>query len=500
MIPPRSIALVFSVALAALPGPAQAAEAPARVLGVADAVSLAVAQNPELRSLTLEADVARLDHLQAGHRYGLVLTAGPDVKRSIRPTSQTFLTGGVSRLEEWTQDYRLALRQDLLTGGDLGLSVNTNVFDTNSTRVDLNPAYTPSLSLEFRQPLLRAWWTGGRQVEIARLGADLAGSRARAQLMKLVADVEVAYWDLVAAREEIRVREQALGLVRTLLSANRAKARAGLMAKLDVLQAEASLAVREGGYLTAQRELARAEDGLRRLIVPRFTDAAWHSPIVPAERPAFAARSVSFEAAWALAGTHRPDLLQADLQAAQRRTQLDLAGNALWPQLDLIGSAGTTNLAGQFERAVGDMSQLRNYDLRAGVSMEWPLGASAQQDEYAKSRLRADQADLDGQASRQRAFVEVREAVRNLAIGAKRVQATALARRLADAKLDAEQAKLKAGLSTNFQVLQFQDDFQEASLGEVRALVEYRQALTRLELAQGTLLVARGFEPALLQP
>ena len=488
------VALLAAVLLPA--EPSRAAEPPARAIRLADAVAMAVAQNPELRSQILEADVAGLTHLQAGHRYGMVMSAGPDMRRSVRPTSQTFLTGGVSRLEEWTQDYRMAFKQDLLTGGDLGLSMGTNVFDTNSTRVDVNPAFTPGVSLDFRQPLLREWWNGGREVEIARIDADQARSRARAQLMKLVADVEVAYWDLVAARSEIRVREQALGLVRTLLEANRAKAQAGLMAKLDVLQAEASLAVREGGFLAAQRELARAEDGLRRLIVPRFTDAAWQAPIEPADRPAFATRAVAFDDAWKLAAGRRPDLAQADLEAAQRRTRLDQAGNRLWPKLDLLGSAGTTNLAGQFERAVGDMSQLKNYDMRAGVQMEWPLGPNALRDEYAKSRLRVEQAELDVQAARQRAFVEVREAVRNVAIGAKRVEATALAKRLADLKLDAEQAKLKAGLSSAFQVLQFQDDFQEASLGEVRALVEYLQALTRLEQAQGTLLAARGLEPA----
>lgn len=488
--------LVLTVLLGVVALPASAAEPPARAIKLADAVALAVAQNPELRSQVLEADLARLGHLQAGHRYGLVMSAGPDLRRSVRPTSQTFLTGGVSRLEEWTQDYRMAFKQGLLTGGDVGVSVGTNVFDTNSTRVDVNPAYTPGVSLDFRQPLLREWWTGGREVEIARLGSDQARSRARSQLMKLVADVEVAYWDLVAAREEIRVREQALGLVRTLLEANRAKAKAGLMAKLDVLQAEASLAVREGGFLAAQRELARSEDGLRRLIVPRFTDAAWQAPIEPADRPAFATRAVAFDEAWKLAGEHRPDLAQADLEAAQRRTMLDQAGNRLWPKLDVVGTAGTTNLSGQLDRAVGDMSQLRNYDVRAGVAMEWPLGPNAQRDEYDMSKLRVDQADLDVQAARQRAFVEVRDAVRNVAIGAKRVEATALAKRLADAKLDAEQAKLKAGLSSAFQVLQFQDDFQEASLGEVRALVEYLQALTRLEQAQGTLLAARGIEAA----
>ena len=53
------------------------------------------------------------------------------------------------------EEVSMALKQELLTGGDVGLSVNTNVFDTNSTRVDVNPAYTPGVAVEFRQPLLR---------------------------------------------------------------------------------------------------------------------------------------------------------------------------------------------------------------------------------------------------------------------------------------------------------------------------------------------------------
>lgn len=485
-----ALALVCAAAATAF-----AAVPAARSLRLADAVALAVAQNPELASQRLDAEVAGVEAAQAGHRYGLVMQAGPNFQRAIRPTSQTFLTGGVSRLEEWTQDYRLALKQDLLTGGDVGLRMSTNVFDTNSTRVDFNPAFTPGLAVEFRQPLLREWWQGGREIELARVAALQASARLRDRLMRVVADTEVAYWDLVAARQEIQVREQALGLVRALLAANREKAKAGLLARLDVLQAEASLAQREATFLSAQRELARSEDGLRRLIVPRFEDQAWQIALVPADKPGAPAREVVFEAAWRVAGTYRPDLALAEQEIQQRRTRHDQAGNRLWPKLDLEGAAGVTNLSNQLQGAVADLPLLRNYDVRGGVSVEWPLGPSVQSDEYRKTSLRLAQADIDQRATRQKAFADVREAVRNVAIGAKRVEATALARKLADAKLDAEQAKMKAGLSTAFQVLQFQDDFQEASLSEVRATVEYMQALTRLELAQGTLLQARRLEP-----
>lgn len=482
--------LLASMLVWPVAAPAHAESAPTSGLTLAECLAKAMANSPEARSQRLDAAIGKLDYAQAGHRYGLSLRAGPTVERAIRPTTNSFVAGG-TRLEEWSQDYQVSLKQDLLTGGDVGLRFNSNVFDTNSTRVDFNPAFSPGLSFVLNQPLLRDWWQGGRDVEVARLEAEAAQVRLDERLMRLVADTERAYWDLSAAREEIRVRERSVKLVKDLLVINREKAKAGLMARLDVLQAEASLAVREGALLEAQRGLAAAEDRLRRLIDPEAPPEAWATPLVPADRPAFASREVAFDGAWAIAKSRRPDLMQANLNSLKQSQMLDSAGNRLWPRLDVTGSAGVSNVDRAIDRAVGDLSRMENYRLQAGVQLEWPLGPNADRDEYDKARLRHEQVGIDRQATEQRAFVEVREAVRDVGINAKRVESAALAKRLAEAKLDAEQEKLKAGLSTNFQVLEFQKDLEEASLSEVKSTIEYLQSLTRLEQAQGTLLESR---------
>lgn len=478
--------------------PAVAAEG--RSLALADCLRLVVAQNPDVASNLLDAEMGRLDFESARHKYGLFLTAGPDLTRSIRPTSESFLSGGVSQLQELDQTYKLALRQDLTTGGNLSLSLQNGVVDTNSKSVDINPAFTPTASLNFNQPLLRDWQAGTQAIEIARLGAQQADLRGKGKLLEAVANAETAYWQLVAARKEIEVRERSLGLVKDLVRIDKEKAKAGLLARLDVLQAEASLAVRESQLLASHRSLAKAEDRLRAMIDPGLERPEWDGGITPTDAPSYQPHPVSFEGSWQTALERRPDLATSTLELARTRAMLEQANNHLWPRLDLTGGAGVTNLGGSLPSAVSDLPSLKNYDLRAGVSLNWPLGHSSEQDEYHKSQLRRDQSGLNDRATRQRAFAEVRDAVRDVEIDAKRVAATKLARELADAKLDAEQAKLKAGLSTNFEVLKFQDDFEQASLEEVQATIEYLQAQTRLEQVQGTLLEARGLLTAASAP
>ena len=57
---------------------------------------------------------------------------------------------------------------------------------------------------------------------------------------------------------------------------------------------------------------------------------------------------------------------------------------------------------------------------------------------------------LDIKDLEKKIVVEVREAVRQIRTEAKRIQATSLARKLAQRKLDAEEKKFEVGLSTSF--------------------------------------------------
>jgi outer membrane protein TolC len=70
----------------------------------------------------------------------------------------------------------------------------------------------------------------------------------------------------------------------------------------------------------------------------------------------------------------------------------------------------------------------------------------------------------------------------------KRVQAYKVARELAEKTLEAEEEKLKVGITTPFFVLQYQTDLATAQTNELKAMIDYNLSLARLNRAMGVSL------------
>jgi outer membrane protein TolC len=84
--------------------------------------------------------------------------------------------------------------------------------------------------------------------------------------------------------------------------------------------------------------------------------------------------------------------------------------------------------------------------------------------------------------------LEVRDAIRSIETNAKRVDAYRLARKLAQQRLEAEEKKLNVGLTTNYFVLEFQEQLANARSLEIRALIDYNLSLAALEKVTGAAL------------
>ena len=66
----------------------------------------------------------------------------------------------------------------------------------------------------------------------------------------------------------------------------------------------------------------------------------------------------------------------------------------------------------------------------------------------------------------------------------KRVEATRASRALAEKRLEAEEKKFQAGMTTNFFVLQAQRDLNQARNNELQALIDYLKSVVDYETAQ----------------
>ncbi|MEE8111117.1 MAG: TolC family protein, partial [Acidobacteriota bacterium] len=127
-----------------------------------------------------------------------------------------------------------------------------------------------------------------------------------------------------------------------------------------------------------------------------------------------------------------------------------------------------------------------------GLLFSVPVRNREAKSQYAAARLRKEQSVVNYELLRQGAIKEVRSAVRQIETNQKRVKAARVNKRLQSEKLNAEEKKYENGMSTSFQVLEFQEDLAEAERGEIRAVIDFNLSLAELEKVKGTLGDYRG--------
>jgi outer membrane protein TolC len=141
------------------------------------------------------------------------------------------------------------------------------------------------------------------------------------------------------------------------------------------------------------------------------------------------------------------------------------------------------------------LKQARDRDAdswRVGLTLTVPVGNRDAESRYITARLALAQADIDLKRVEQQATLEVRRSVRDIETGIKRVRVARVNSRLQQEKLEAEVKKFENGISTSFNVLEFQEDLAQARSREILALVDYNKARVEFERVVGTLPAARG--------
>ena len=126
------------------------------------------------------------------------------------------------------------------------------------------------------------------------------------------------------------------------------------------------------------------------------------------------------------------------------------------------------------------------------------------------ARAEAKRAELDvalartnEEQTRQNIVLDVRGTVRAIDTAAKEITASRTAREAAEQNVEAERRRYENGLSTNFQVLQIQQQLSSARASEIQALVAYNKSIAAYHRAIGDLLDVAGIrieEPQVSEP
>ncbi len=394
-------------------------------------------------------------------------------------------------------NFSVGLRQDLPTGGSYELLfANNRNFNNaqffNPMGIDLQTAYSSELSLTVVQPLLKNFGVdiNRTQIKIAENEREISLDRFRETTMDVITEVQIAYWDLVFALENLKVEQRSLGLAKELAELNRIRVRAGVAAPVEITQAEADVAAREALVTVAEKQMRDAEDRLKVVLnIPRGGE--WGGAVLPTDPARFSAVTLNLAGAVADALRKRPEYEVAKVDLSNRELDFRLARNQLLPDLSFQGSVGLNGLSARdpsYKDAVDDMTSGDFYSYSAGLVFSVPLGNRAARADFIKARLGVEQARVSLRNLELEITAQVREAVRRIERDAKLVEETRAASLLREEQLRIERKRLEAGVSTTFEVLRFQRDLSVAQSAEVRAVTDYNQAIANLDRVRGVAL------------
>lgn len=458
-----------------------------RPVTLQDCIALALENNLEMRVARLETGVALTGISEA---YGAFW---PTLDVTAERTESHFYGEFLDKTSH-IRNGHAGLTQLLPLGTRLGVG-----FDTFHLWLDPDRGDKPTSLWTFgiTQPLLRG---GGLRattsgIKGARYDASISDYNLEAKRLDIVQRVKAAYFEVVRQAKLVEVNAKAIERDQQLTLLSQSKLQAGLGTKRDMLSAEIQLAQDRGTLVDSQTGHREALDQLTRLLGLR-TEAQSLS-IADTEA---AIDSVEIqEVVWVeKALRDNPSIRAATLTVERTRLDMQVAGNARLPQLDLSANYVAFDDP-DINELIKDQNRIRvqqgnepkeleftaNRGWQALVTFSYPLGNRALGAAYRRSRLVHQQAQRTLEDTERQVALDVRSAVRALHNNVERLGI--LRKNIEGAKDKLEYASVNFGLgrASNLDVTDAQKDLLGAETDYVNEIIDYRIQLALIEALIG---------------
>ena len=454
-------------------------------------------------------------------------------------TASNQLTGLISHSAQYNWTYTQGF-----TSGTSVTAVWDNTRSSSSAANLFNPSVQSSLTITFQQQLLNGFGfeQNRRNILIAKNNRKLADYEFSQQAITTVTNAINAYWELVYARENVNVEQQAVAVSTKLYGDDKKQLEIGTMAPLDVTRAESELATNRQNLIVAQTVKLTDEQTLKNAIVrDPLAPAVANVEIIPLDHPnpPEAVEAATFEEAVKEAFAKRPDLQVQQINVTNAGIDAKANQQSLRPTASLFAEYQSQGLAGNSPIVTGAtttagtpivaadgtpitvldatgtpvqifepssaavtngiskqgfgtaQSQIFHNDFPTyivGLNMTLPIRNRAAQASYQRASLNERMLQAQLQQLKNSAVLDVRNAFIQLTQDRAQVQAASKARELQQQTFDAEQKRYQLGASTVYNVILTQRDLISAQGQELRALANLVEAKANYERAVGRTL------------
>jgi outer membrane protein TolC len=444
--------------------------------------------------------------------YDPTLSVSGGVEHLTLPQSSAVLYN-VPSLQLNTTTVNAFYSQAFSSGTSISFQFNNSRQTTNSPEIFLSPALNSYYRFTFQQQLLAGFGFGPnlRYLRIAKNNKKISDIAFKDQVVATVTQIENIYWDLVSAYEQARVNEQSLSFANQTLENARKQLQLESIPEMDVLKAEAEVSKRDQDLTVARTNLQLQESLMKNALTKSLDDPTLEEmPVVPTDRTE--AANTEAEANEPILDLiaqglqNRPELLETDVDLANRQISRQAARNALLPTLSLVGFYGGSGLAGVVPPDVtvtstvptsltgGWQNAFNNSspDYYVGLNLTIPFrNRVAKADQY-RSELEYRQASVRKEQLRKQIRIEVRNAQYALEQSRARVESARKARDLAQRTFEITKKEQELGSGSTYQTMTAQRDLSVAELDLVTAITIYQKARVELDRTTGATLEHNG--------
>lgn len=403
--------------------------------------------------------------------------------------------GGDRTLTDFRNDYNslnASIEKLFMTGATFTMTFNLKqtFVDPVSVFTLENPVADSNIEAKVTQPLLKnaGIFYNRSDIYIARNDKKRSIVELKETAIEVINSTQKAYWELVKAIEELRVRMKSLERAEDLLKKNKIQVEVGTLAPIELLVAEEGVASQLEGVVVAENDIKDREDDLKQVMNLSNNPILSDVSIVPLDRVSFQVRDVSIEESIKIALENRPEVFEQGLDIENARIKVKQEKNQLLPKLDFEAGIRYQGLAGNKGNAI-DRAFSQDFQSEFfGVTLEVPIGNREARSNYSKAKLEEKQTVFNTRKVEQEIVVEVRKAVRQVKTNVERIKASKKAEDLSRSRLEAEEKKFNAGRSTSLEIIRAQEALAVSEGKAINAMVDYQISLGDLDAALGTIL------------
>jgi outer membrane protein len=448
-------------------------------------------------------------------------------------TESVSLISPVPILAQNTYTADFAYVQGFQSGTTLSAAFNNTHVTTNNPISLLTPQLGSNFQFRVTQNLLQGFGSlpNTRFIRIAKNNREISDVAFRLQIITTVDQIENMYWDLVYAYENVRVQQESLTYAQKALDDAKRQAQVGTVPPIQVVSAQSTVSTDQQNLILAQNNLQ-----LQQLLTKNALSRSIEDPMlaeadviptsgmqIPQQEPAVPLQDLINDAIH-----QRAELVESRIDLQSRDINNKAVRNAMLPTLDAFAYYGGSGVGGNVNPslvpptcdpaisncfnastapppfsnggAVGygsTLNQLVNStapDKGIGLSLTIPIRNRLAQSNQVRAELEYRQALVRAHQLENQVRIEVRNADFDVRQNRAAVQAAQSAVDLSRQTFDADQEKLKVGLTTQTAILQDAATLTTSESNLVSAKAAYEKSRIELDRSTGLLLDHAGID------